>query len=264
MLVFDLETGEYKRTFVPKFKKFNSSLNLIEFPTGTLAFPTITDTRPNKKGPEPARFYFTDLDGRVFDSIPATFIRKKGNITSDLTSLYKKGASLYYMVFMADTIFKVSDKIEKEPYVIFDMGKYKVDPEIIVNPEMFKKDINTLLIMNALEAKLNFYIAFMKGFKWGEYKYGLYNKGDHSFVFPEGGGLINDLDGGLPFWPNDVFQDSIMFSYRNAFEFKNYIASDAFKNSTPKYPEKKKELEKLANSLKENDNPVLMLVKLKE
>ena len=31
-----------------------------------------------------------------------------------------------------------------------------------------------------------------------------------------------------------------------------------------KYPEKKKQLEELANSLNENDNPVLMLVKLKE
>ena len=31
-----------------------------------------------------------------------------------------------------------------------------------------------------------------------------------------------------------------------------------------KYPEKKKQLEQLANSLDENDNPVLMLVKLKE
>ena len=50
----------------------------------------------------------------------------------------------------------------------------------------------------------------------------------------------------------------------NPFDLKNYIASDEFKNSTPKYPEKKKQLEQLANSLNENDNPVLMLVKLKE
>jgi hypothetical protein len=35
------------------------------------------------------------------------------------------------------------------------------------------------------------------------------------------------------------------------------------KKITSKYPEKKKELEKLANSLNENANPVLMLVKLK-
>jgi len=44
---------------------------------------------------------------------------------------------------------------------------------------------------------------------------------------------------------------------------KKYITSEAFQNST-QFPEKKKELEKLANSLKETDNPVLVLVKLKK
>ncbi|MCF6357444.1 MAG: hypothetical protein L3J54_06505 [Draconibacterium sp.] len=43
-----------------------------------------------------------------------------------------------------------------------------------------------------------------------------------------------------------------------------HVNSEAFKNSTPLYPEKKKALEKLANNLNENNNPVLMLVKLKE
>lgn len=43
-----------------------------------------------------------------------------------------------------------------------------------------------------------------------------------------------------------------------------YHPSNEFINPTSKYPEKKKELERLANSLSENDNPVLMLVKLKE
>jgi hypothetical protein len=42
------------------------------------------------------------------------------------------------------------------------------------------------------------------------------------------------------------------------------MGSEEFKNSTPKYPEKKKELEKLASSLDENDNPVLMLIQLKQ
>jgi len=50
----------------------------------------------------------------------------------------------------------------------------------------------------------------------------------------------------------------------NPFQLKAYVASEKFKNSTPKYPEKKKALEQLANSLTENDNPVLMLVKLKQ
>jgi hypothetical protein len=47
-----------------------------------------------------------------------------------------------------------------------------------------------------------------------------------------------------------------------ATELKKYITSDKFINSNPKYPEKKKQLETFANSLKETDNPILILVNL--
>ncbi|HQB37467.1 MAG TPA: hypothetical protein PLI41_07990, partial [Bacteroidales bacterium] len=55
-----------------------------------------------------------------------------------------------------------------------------------------------------------------------------------------------------------------VISWIDANKLKEYIASENFKNSKPLYPEKKKELEKLANSLKETDNPVLVLVSLKK
>jgi hypothetical protein len=42
------------------------------------------------------------------------------------------------------------------------------------------------------------------------------------------------------------------------------VTGNEFKNSSTKYPEKNKELEKLANSLKETDNPLLMMVRLKK
>jgi hypothetical protein len=50
----------------------------------------------------------------------------------------------------------------------------------------------------------------------------------------------------------------------NSYQIKTLVASDEFKNSTPEYPEKKKEFITLADSLKETDNPVLMLVRLKK
>ena len=46
-------------------------------------------------------------------------------------------------------------------------------------------------------------------------------------------------------------------------KLKNYISSDAFKSSNPKNPDKKKELEKLAKKIKETDNPILILIKIK-
>lgn len=81
------------------------------------------------------------------------------------------------------------------------------------------------------------------------------------------GGIVNDFDAGLMFFPFDYFTDGVdeyLFAIIQPFELKAHVLTDKFKNSTPKYPEKKKQLEKLANSLDENDNPVLMLVKLKE
>jgi hypothetical protein len=77
-------------------------------------------------------------------------------------------------------------------------------------------------------------------------------------------GIKNDLDGGPNIDLKLTKDDNTVLSWINAYELKQHIESKDFKNSTPKYPEKKKELEKLANSLNENDNPVLMLVKLKE
>jgi hypothetical protein len=55
-----------------------------------------------------------------------------------------------------------------------------------------------------------------------------------------------------------------MISLINPYQLKIHIAGNEFLNSVPKYPEKKKELEKFANSLKETDNPVLMIVRLKK
>ena len=82
-----------------------------------------------------------------------------------------------------------------------------------------------------------------------------------------GPGIRNNLDSGLPLIPVSYFKyenNEYLIGAINPFELKAHVASNDFKKATPKYPEKKKELEQLANRLNENDNPVLMIVKLKD
>ena len=108
----------------------------------------------------------------------------------------------------------------------------------------------------------------------GKYAYAFIDKRNYKtyisfFEWKKGfrGGIANNLDGGLMFFPMNYFVEN-EFEYLaaviNPYELKAHVASEAFKTFTPKYLEKKRELEKLANRLKEDDNPVLMLVKLKE
>jgi hypothetical protein len=79
--------------------------------------------------------------------------------------------------------------------------------------------------------------------------------------------LVNDIDGGTPLKNINYYVengDEYLIELINPYDLKVYIASDDFKNQVPKYPVKKKELIKLAESLKETDNPILVMTKLKK
>lgn len=102
---------------------------------------------------------------------------------------------------------------------------------------------------------------------------GIYNKETGEFCFCEPtstdnplftSGLYNDIDGGPRFFPAIQVNDSTMVMSVTVMDLKNHIASNDFKKSNPKYPEKKQQLEELVNSLSEFANPVLMVVTLKK
>jgi hypothetical protein len=79
--------------------------------------------------------------------------------------------------------------------------------------------------------------------------------------------IINDIDGGMPLSDIKYYKENgneFLTTLINTFEFKDYISGDEFKTIIPKYPNKKKELVKLASNIKETDNPILVLVKLKK
>jgi hypothetical protein len=86
----------------------------------------------------------------------------------------------------------------------------------------------------------------------------IFNKKTGEFIFidqPEFNqfGFKDDLQGGPAIWPYYISEDDYMVTLINAHNFiehaKTYEVSDKFK--------------KVADNLKETDNPVLVLVKLK-
>jgi len=77
-------------------------------------------------------------------------------------------------------------------------------------------------------------------------------------------GIKNDVDYGTWFFPDGYFTDNgeeYLLGIQYPSQIKASVMNDEFKNS---YSEKKKYLENLAGSIKETDNPVLVLVKLKK
>jgi len=102
---------------------------------------------------------------------------------------------------------------------------------------------------------------------------GIYNKETNDLIFCKPtdtdnplftSGLYNDIDAGPRFFPAKQVNDSTLMMWIAPGQLKEHVASDDFKNNIPKFPEKKKQLEELAGSLSEFDNPVLMFVTLRK
>ena len=92
----------------------------------------------------------------------------------------------------------------------------------------------------------------------------IFDKMNNATICIKDGKIINDIDGGMDLYPNLIVNSGILIQWVDAYRLKKYLTSDDFVISVPEYPSRKKELEKLSSNLKDTDNPVLMLIKLKE
>jgi hypothetical protein len=81
------------------------------------------------------------------------------------------------------------------------------------------------------------------------------------------GGILNDLDGGIRFQPENYFVENdreYLAGLINPFDIKALTQKEEFKTFQAKYPEKKKAFEELAGRINLTDNQVLMVVRLKQ
>jgi len=174
----------------------------------------------------------------------------------------------YYNSF-TDTVFSVLPDLTEKPSFIISPGEHRY-PRSNISMEQFMS--NKYLDLAKIFETSRFYVI---RYRYNKSYLALIDKHNHeSFLIDRKlensnyfDGIENDIDGGQFFIPEDCFTESgreYMVGLVYPYQIKAMVASEEFKNSTPKYPEKKKELEKLANSLKETDNPVLVMVRLKK
>ncbi len=208
-------------------------------------------------------------------------IDANGQITNKYKNKYKFNISKGAIYFQPECIFYQYDGIlqckELNSDTIFSFDNGTFIPKYILKQgeakyttDLREKSISTNLTQFIIQKNLfesKNYLFYQYRWKQRDNCF-IQNKSNGTqYLIDNSTGLINDLDSG----PNFKIQNTVtvdgteyLISWIDAFEFIAHVTSDEFKNSTPKYPEKKKALEQLANSLDENDNPVLMLVKLKE
>ena len=191
--------------------------------------------------------------------------------------IYKFEDILFYFNALNDTIFSISTDLKYKGAYLFSQGDFRWPREdyefrsptqvydFFKPVKMFETNHFIFLAYSYLDKAAISLIEKKTKKIFNSYKY------DKIAGMVKTRALIlNDLDGGMPLSTTPIINyyeendSEYIATIINPFDLKVYLSTDEFKNSVSKYPEKKKNLEKLVNSLKETDNPVLMIAKLKK
>lgn len=263
----------------PKFLVFNKNGEIIrtfKSPlTGFLKFKFTKDGilchYNNNHGNIQNSLALIDTTGKIFINYPNKYPWERiipGVLYENENIFYRFNNQLFKKEIYSDTIFVYNDKVF-EPHIIIEVGEQRLTTNARSNVRTFS-DAKSVLTKFLTPFNLFQFSDFIY------YEFGVTINGVHdlkSFIgskkknfealFVPYEGIINDIDGGPNIWPKTVRNDSTIVSWIEALKFKEYISSETFKNSIPKYPDKKKQLEKLAENIKETDNPVLIFIKIK-
>jgi len=264
VLAFDT-LGNYIREF--KFQNPELSFSELDILSSNKLF--LPQRKLGAKGPY--LWYVIDTLGNVISS-KNNSTPKFETHTGAHSGTFKYKDKISYWIDYNDTIFEISPNLTYHASYIIAPDEPRVDElKLQSHANRFLKPPEYYLPRFFIET--NKYLINRYSYK-GEYTFAFIDKNtrktftcNYKLGKDVTGGIVNDFDAGLMFFPLDYFTDrenEYLTGIIQPFELKTHVATDKFKNSIPKYPEKKKELEQLANSLNENDNPVLMLVKLKK
>jgi hypothetical protein len=192
-------------------------------------------------------FYITDHEFNPIYKIKRNFIRKS-NIAARKIPLYYFNNILHFKQYTVDTLYTLENE-KPEPYAIYRLGKSKLNPNIMFdgrNPnvaEMIKEIKNYFEISKILENENYLFTNIAFGVADSS-KYCLFNKKSAETTIIEDVGFKNDIDGGIRFWPEYIYNDNILVDYVDAFNLlKKIIPAD------------------LRSRISETSNPVLMILK---
>ncbi|MCC7575512.1 MAG: 6-bladed beta-propeller [Methanomethylovorans sp.] len=224
----------------------------------------------NNSGINKNSFILIDTLGHIVKNFPNKYQFKsfKGIVVYTHENLfYKFNSRLFKKEIYSDTVY-VFENSKFKPHMVIAVGNKLVTPKVRSDYDSYKIYANYIQPINLFEFGNYIYYAFIYKFViQGEviiYGYISSKEDNYQALFNLGEGIENDLDGGLNIIPITTKDNHTIISLIDVLTLKKHIATEKFRKSNPKFPEKKKELEKLANSLKDTDNPILMMIRQKK
>ena len=168
----------------------------------------------------------------------------------------------------ADTLFTVTED-EMKPYALFHLGTKQL-PEEIELPNVSEGWVNMEALLSQMGHGGKYYVRdifedvnnlYLNLSDMNKNLYCYYNKSSNTVKVIGNQGFQNDIDGGLPFFPRYVYDDNTLVSFVDSYDLREHVLNGNATEMKRLYGQKYDDLVKLVNSLEEDANPIVILVK---
>jgi len=246
-------------------------------------------------GKNPYKYYLVDSNGVIIKSFPNhLFYPKNGTLKSafeDALTPVRVKDQLYLKDVLNDTVYILKD-MELQPAYVFELGKYTFPLESLETFELLRSSLGSAIQFSTshgtfvvTEKFIFYYVALPEAVSKPKAKpkyniilkqdrpddtgvYGIYNIEQQTNTLLDTDdyfqkGIVNDLNGGLPFIPIYYAGNNLLVGIWWADDMKETLTDEYFAKQTIKDPQAYQKLKELLKTLKVDDNPVVVVAKLK-
>jgi hypothetical protein len=196
--------------------------------------------------------YMLNREKQLIDSIAnASRVNFNTHIMGS-ARVFSDSKHVYYQYNFRDTLYKIDQDFNRATFAVYRLGNSKDKDNLDILPTNEIQHPDFLWVSRVLACKNKIFLTANLGLLLGNYTR------DHRIIYNTTSGTLsrvaslnNDLDNGLPFWP-DWVKDNILITIYNPSEILEfYTHGDGKKQQKPE----------VLYNLDENSNPVVVLVK---
>ena len=233
----------------------------------------------NNKGKYIHKYCLFDRNGDTVKCFPNYFLLDM-TYFPQYTSLnpIRTDDCIYLKDYVNDTVYNLVNR-DLRPAYIFGLGKPQENIEslasmhiyimsMIGTPDHFFYCMHIPESFPRPKSKKVFDVLSKEFVSWDAPVYGIYNISANTNILLDTDndlqrGIINDINGGLPIFPRYYAGKNVVVDIWYPEEMKEMLTDEYFEKQTIKDKEGHNKLKALLKNLKEDDNPVVVVAKLK-
>ncbi len=209
--------------------------------------------------PEPVySWYFIDRTGNIQTKLTNTLKRVNRGITVPTSPIYMFDATPHLMEFGVDTLYEYVNS-QKKPYAIFNPGRLKMPPDPTM--EEVPAIEGKIWVYDVNESNKSLFVKLWWNMS-DSISNCIFDKESSLFTILKENGFVNDIDGGMTFWPKEILNDNTLIDYVDSFDLITITNKSQDEKPKPADSKKAQNLKNLAGQLNETSNPVLVLLKM--